>query len=97
MIHDVHADTASIYVATPADLNLRARRSYVYTYLGPPITSVCVVCAGVRGVRGVRRCAWCAPVCAVCVVSLHIPHRQGGSEKQATEPSPFSYRIFACL
>ena len=73
MIHDVHADTASIYVATPTDLNLRARRSYVYTYLGPPITSVCVVCAGVRGVRGVRRCAWCAPVCAVCVVSLEIP------------------------
>ena len=77
MIHDVHADTASIYVATPADLNLRARRSYVYTYLGPPITSVCVVCAGVRGVRGVRRCAWCAPVCAVCVVSLEIPHNIG--------------------
>ena len=73
MIHDVHADTASIYVATPADLNLRARRSYVYTCLGPPIASVCVVCAGVRGVRGVRRCAWCAPVCAVCVVSLEIP------------------------
>lgn len=72
MIHDVHADTASIYVATPADLNLRARRSYVYTYLGPPITSVCVVCAGVRGVRGVRRCAWCVLVCVVCAVCFQV-------------------------
>ena len=61
MIHDVHADTASIYVATPADLNLRARRSYVYTYLGPPITSVCVVCAGVRGVH------------STCIVYVYVP------------------------